>query len=72
MDTDYVFLMRLDAANGFYDMADAIKVANAFQAKGIDAIAELSVGEPGDGMTVFHIKVPADQVDEAKSLDIEI
>lgn len=68
---DLVLLLRLDSARGFHSMADALKVANAFQEKGIDAVAELAPGDPAEGALIFYIKVPADQLENAKNLDIE-
>ncbi|NQZ01611.1 MAG: hypothetical protein HRT45_13190 [Bdellovibrionales bacterium] len=66
-----VVLLRLDSTQGFVDMGDALRVAMMFKEKGIDAVAEPAPAIQAEGIHIFYIKVPEDQLEKARSMEIE-
>jgi hypothetical protein len=68
---ELVTLLRLDSTQGFVNMADALRVALKFREHGVDAVAEPAPAIQAEGVHVFYIKVPAHQLENARSLEIE-
>jgi hypothetical protein len=67
MSEDLVLLIRLDASQGFYNMADLMPIVSHLRKHGIKAVIEVPPGAPLEGASVHYIKVPEELLDLAKN-----
>ena len=66
--TELVILVRLDSAHGFFSFSDVLDITGQLQQEGVNAICEIAPGALMDTPDAYFIKVPVEELKEAKPL----